>query len=135
MKNGKPANLFPLLKAVNHPLGRHQRAYEAHFCAGADRNLGRGRYAWDASGCSNLDQLHKLVSSNLLYMTKEQCLADLPPITRSTRKVPVSPRFQMQYMRTVKDLVRNKPDYSFFFCLSFVIKCSGYSLQFFFLTT
>lgn len=105
MKNGKPCNLFPLLKAVNHPLGRDQQAYEIHFCNGMLKNFGRGKEVWDASGCSNLEQLKKLVASNLLHMTKEQCLNDLPPLTNISHDVPVSSRFQIQYERAVNDLV------------------------------
>jgi hypothetical protein len=108
MKNGKPCNLFPLLKAVNHPLGRDQKAYEIHFCNGIMKSFGRGKDVWDASGCSNLEQLKKLVASSLLHMTKEQCLNDLPPLTNISHDVPVSSRFQIQYERAVKDLVSKK---------------------------
>ena len=109
MKNGKPCNLFPLLKAVRHPLGNHQKAYEKHFCAGMDRSFGRGRVAWDANGASNLPQLNRLVTSHLLHLTKEQCLASLPPLTRETRKVPVSSRCQLQYDAALKHLVSCQP--------------------------
>jgi hypothetical protein len=105
MKNGKPSNLFPLLKAVRHPLGRNQKAYETHFCNGGLKNFGKGS-VWDATGCSNLAQLQQLVASNLLHMTKEQCLSDLPPLANISHHVPVSSRFQIQYERCVKDLVR-----------------------------
>lgn len=109
MKNGKPSNLFPLLRAVRHPLSEHQKAYEKHFCAGMEKNFGRGR-VWDASGCSNLKQLKRLVTCNLLHLTKEQCLAELPPLTRETRQVPISSRSQIQYARGVKDVVSKQND-------------------------
>jgi SNF2 family DNA or RNA helicase len=105
MKNGKPSNLFPLLKAVRHPLGRNQKAYETHFCNGMLKNFGKGS-VWDANGCSHLEQLKKLVSSNLLHMTKEQCLNDLPPLTNVLHDVPVSSRYQIQYEKAIKELVR-----------------------------
>jgi SNF2 family DNA or RNA helicase len=108
MKNGKPCNLFPLLKAVRHPFGNNQKEYERHFCAGAEKNFGRGRPVWDASGSSNLKQLKRLVASHLLHLTKAQCLAELPPLTRETRKVPVSSRCQLQYIQALKSLVRAK---------------------------
>ena len=104
MKNGKPSNLFPLLKAVRHPLGKHQMSYEKHFCNGMQKNFGRGRPVWDASGCSNLKQLKRLVTSNLLHLTKDQCLA-LPPLKREQYRVPISSRNQLQYIKAVKDLV------------------------------
>lgn len=108
MKNGKPCNLFPLLKAVRHPFGNNQKEFERHFCAGAEKNFGRGRPVWDASGSSNLKQLKRLVTSHLLHLTKAQCLAELPPLTRETRKVPVSSRCQLQYIQALKSLVRAK---------------------------
>ena len=108
MKNGKPCNLFPLLKAVRHPFGKNQKEFERHFCAGAEKNFGRGRPVWDASGSSNLKQLKRLVASHLLHLTKAQCLAELPPLTRETRKVPVSSRCQLQYIQALKSLVRVK---------------------------
>lgn len=106
MKNGKCSNLYPLLKAVRHPLARHQKAYETHFCAGMMKNFGRGHPQWDASGCSNLKQLKRLVESNLLHLTKEQCLSELPPLTRVTRRVPISSRCQNRYTDAIKELVR-----------------------------
>mmetsp|Transcript_7910 Transcript_7910/g.9017 ORF Transcript_7910/g.9017 Transcript_7910/m.9017 type:complete len:762 (-) Transcript_7910:210-2495(-) len=111
MKNGKPSNLFPLLKAVRHPLGRHQKAYEAHFCNGMLKNFGKGA-TWDASGCSNLDQLKQMVASNLLHMTKEKCLTELPPMTNIFHDVPVSSRFQIQYERAVLYLASVKANSS-----------------------
>ena len=106
MKNGKPSNLFPLLKAVGHPFGKHQRAYEACFCAGRQKQFGRGPPVWDASGASNLDQLRELVSSHLLHLTKEECLKALPKATRQHRWIPVSHRQQMQYNQSLSELVR-----------------------------
>ena len=108
MKNGKPSNLFPLLRAVGHPFGSHQKAYEKHFCAGSEKSFGPHRRAiWDANGSSNLPQLKRLAKSHLLYLTKEECISsELPSLTRTTRQVPVSPRCQLQYTEKLKDLVR-----------------------------
>jgi len=104
MKNGKPLNLFSLLKAARHPFGDHQKSYETHFCAGHDKSF-RGRAVWDANGSSNLVQLRQHVSSHLLYMTKEECLDELPPKTREFRQVPVSSRHQLQHDSALKELV------------------------------
>lgn len=105
MKNGKPSNLFPLLKAVRHPLGRHQKAYEAHFCRGQEVRYG-ARVVWNACGSSNIAQLRALTQSHLLHLTKEDCLKDLPPQTRVFQKVPVSSRRQMQHNQAFQDLVK-----------------------------
>lgn len=109
MKNGKPLNLFPLLKAVNHPFGDHQKAYETYFCAGHTKQFGRGSVVWDANGSSNLPQLREHVASHLLYMTKEECLDELPPQTRVFRHVPVSSRHQLQHNLALNELVSAVP--------------------------
>lgn len=107
MKNGKPANLFPLLRAVQHPLGRHQRSYEAHFCGGRDVQYGRsGPCTWQATGATNLEQLRALTQSHLLHLTKADCLKTLPPQTRVHPHVPVSRRAQMQHTQALQKLAR-----------------------------
>jgi SNF2 family DNA or RNA helicase len=104
MKNGKPANLFPLLRAVRHPFGDYQKEYEKYFCDGKDKSFGRGRVVWDASGCSNLEQLKEHISSHVLHMTKEECLSDLPPQTRIYKHVPVSSKHQLQHNQALNEL-------------------------------
>ena len=106
MKNGRPANLFPLLKAVKHPFGNHQRAYEAHFCGGREVNIGGGRTVWRAAGAANLEQLRTLTQSHLLHLTKADCLKNLPPQTRVIQKVPVSSRAQLQHTQALQKLAK-----------------------------
>jgi superfamily II DNA or RNA helicase len=106
MKNGKPSNLFPLLQAVSHPLGRHQLSYEQHFCAGHSESYGRSRPVWKASGASNLSQLRTLVSSHLLHLTKQDCLKALPPQTREFPVVPISSRQQLAHTQALHDLAK-----------------------------
>jgi SNF2 family DNA or RNA helicase len=107
MKNGKPSNLFPLLKAVKHPLGANQRAFERHFCQGHLRSFG-GVSTWVATGQANLKQLHRMIEPKLLHMTKDEYLNELPPMSQETRSVPVSPSFQKQYMEKIKILANLK---------------------------
>jgi SNF2 family DNA or RNA helicase len=104
MKNGKPCNLFPLLRAVNHPFGDNLKAYETFFCDGKEKSFGRGRTVWDANGCSNLGLLKEHIASHLLHMTKEECLEKLPPQTRVFRQVPVSSRHQLQHNQALSEL-------------------------------
>jgi len=106
MKNGKPANLFPLLKAVRHPLARHQKAFEAHFCGGQQVSFGGGKAAWQANGAANLQQLRALTQSHLLHLTKQACLANLPPQTRVQHKVMVSSRAQLQHTQALQKLAK-----------------------------
>jgi SNF2 family DNA or RNA helicase len=87
MKNGRPSNLFPLLRAVKHPFGDNQRKYEFYFCNGQQRLI-NGRDVWDASGSSNLKELHAHTSSHIFRMTKDECMSDeLYPKKREYLKV------------------------------------------------
>lgn len=76
MKNGRPANLYPVLKAINHPVASDRRKYERRYCDAKKTNF----CMWDTSGASNLDELRDRISDVLLRRTKEECL-DLPPKT------------------------------------------------------
>ena len=103
MKNGKPTNLFPLLKATRHPFGDDQRLFETFFCNGQQRNYG-GRLVWDASGSSNLNILNAHITSHLFYKTKDDCLKDLPSKEREYKQVPVSSRFELQHNQALLDM-------------------------------
>ena len=76
MKNGRPANLYPVLKAMNHSVASDRRTYERRYCDAKKTMFSM----WDTSGASNLDELRDKISDVLLRRTKEQCL-DLPPKT------------------------------------------------------
>ena len=80
MKNGRPAQLFPLLAAIGHPLALDQRAFEERYCDGhwSERS---GRRIWQASGASHLAELRRLIRPLLLHRRKQDCL-DLPPKQR-----------------------------------------------------
>ena len=80
MKNGRPAQLFPLLAAIGHPLGLDQRGFEERYCLGHWREQG-GRRLWQSQGACRLDELQRLVRPLLLHRRKQQCL-DLPPKQR-----------------------------------------------------
>ncbi|MCP9850280.1 DEAD/DEAH box helicase [Cyanobium sp. Morenito 9A2] len=80
MKNGRPAQLFPLLAAIGHPLGLDQRAYEEQFCDGHWREAAGVRH-WHALGASQLPDLRRLIRPLVLHRSKQACL-DLPPKQR-----------------------------------------------------
>lgn len=80
MKNGRPAQLYPLLAAIDHPLARDRRAFEELFCEGHWSERG-GRRLWQANGASNLAELQRLIRPLLLHRRKQDCL-DLPPKQR-----------------------------------------------------
>lgn len=104
MKNGKPSNIFPLLRAVRHPFGDDQRKYETFFCNGQQKKYG-SRLIWDASGSSNLNVLNAHITSHLFHKTKEDCLKSLPSKTREYKQVPVSSSFQIKHNRALQEMV------------------------------
>eukprot|EP01051_Picozoa_sp_SAG22_P000871 SAG22_NODE_28_length_28728_cov_19.603619_14_plen_754_part_00 len=84
LKNARPSNLFPLLKAIKHPLAAERRHYEATYCGGRRTRFKK----WDVSGATKLPELHaKLLQPAgqeaeatgwaVLRKTKAECL-DLP---------------------------------------------------------
>mmetsp|Transcript_44442 Transcript_44442/g.53762 ORF Transcript_44442/g.53762 Transcript_44442/m.53762 type:complete len:1042 (-) Transcript_44442:49-3174(-) len=106
MKNGKPLNLFPLLRAVRHPFGDNQKAYEIHFCAARDKMVGRNKTIWCNNGSSNLTLLNSHISAHVFYLTKEDALKDLPPRTREYRKVAVNSSYKVQYENAMNRLAK-----------------------------
>jgi SNF2 family DNA or RNA helicase len=85
MRNGRPSQLFPLLAAIDHPLGRDQRSFEERYCQGFWQDRG-GHRVWQARGATHLDELRRLVRPLVLHRGKQQCL-DLPPKQRQLREV------------------------------------------------
>jgi len=110
MKNGKPSNLFPLLRAVHHPFGDNQKAFEINFCNGHQACFGNNRVVWNANGSSNLELLNAHSKSHLLYKTKEECLKELPPKSRQYKVVPVSSRHELQYSNAMNELAKALKD-------------------------
>ena len=89
MKNGRPAQLFPLLAAMDHPLARDQRLFEERYCQGHWRERQGGRQ-WQANGASQLEELRRLTRPLILHRRKSQVL-DLPPKRRSQQPVALTP--------------------------------------------
>lgn len=82
IKNGRPSNLYPLLRALWHRLGWNRRWYEVTFCDAKPTKFTR----WDVTGARNLDLLHREVDPIILRRKKSECL-DLPPKLRILKKV------------------------------------------------
>jgi len=97
MKNGLPINLFPLLKAVGHSLGRNSHHYELHYCGARKETLGStGRTFWNTRRATNLHELSTMTSDVILARTKEECV-DLPAKLLEMRQVVLSPAEQKEY--------------------------------------
>jgi SNF2 family DNA or RNA helicase len=100
IKNGRPANLFPLLLAIEHPLSKNRKAFEQRYCAAGPTRWSR----WDVSGAAHLDELHTLTKEDILRRMKKDCL-DLPEKTRVVRKAEMSDSAAAEYQATLRRLV------------------------------
>jgi SNF2 family DNA or RNA helicase len=108
MKNGRPAQLFPLLAAIGHPLGADQRRFEEHYCQGHWLERGGRRY-WQATGAERIDELRRLTRPLLLHLGKGKGL-NLPAKQRRFWPVELSASqgcgFQHQLRTRVEDYRR-----------------------------
>lgn len=74
----RPRDLFPLLKLVDHTLGRSFFAFSKRYCAAERNDYGH----WVSVGASNLDELAVQLHGIMLRRRKQEVL-DLPPKVRS----------------------------------------------------
>lgn len=79
----RPLDLFPLLRAIGHPLGDDLMRYAVRYCAAFQTEWG-----WDMGGASHLDELHEQLGDVLLRRCKDEVL-DLPPKLRTYMPVEV----------------------------------------------
>ena len=76
MKNGRPANLYPLLVAIRHPISYNKIEYEKRYC-----NAKKTQFCpWDINGASNLLELKAKVGNSLLRKTKVCLLLVFPSV-------------------------------------------------------
>lgn len=92
IKNGRPVNLFPLLKATRHPLAENKSEYERYYCDAHATRFTR----WDTSGAAHLDELHRKLKDVMIRRMKKECL-DLPEKTRVIRPVELSDKAAKTY--------------------------------------
>jgi hypothetical protein len=83
----RPVELYPQITAVCAP--GDQDRFGANFTAFTKRycNARRGRFGWDVSGCSNLDELSDKLRHVMVRRRKAAVLTELPPKTK--RRVPI----------------------------------------------
>ena len=66
MKNGRPANIYPLLVGIRHPCAADKLSFEVRYC-----NARKTKYCpWDISGAKNLEELRQKIGPYILRKTK-----------------------------------------------------------------
>lgn len=104
-KSGRPSNLFPLLKAVGHPLAKNRREYESRYCAAHYKNVGR-RQIWDTTGAAFLAELNEKIRDVLLQRKKADVL-DLPEKVRLYKPASLSGKEARAYEAEVASKVED----------------------------
>jgi SNF2 family DNA or RNA helicase len=99
MKNGRPINLFPLLKAIKHPIVQDQSFYHRRYCDAKATRFSQ----WDTSGAKNLDELFLKTKDLILRKTKKECL-DLPDKLRVIREIEPSKKALEDYNNKLAEL-------------------------------
>lgn len=102
MRGRKPTNLFPLLKAIRHPLSDNRGGFERRYCDAKPTKFSK----WDTSGAANLLELHEKTKGCILRRLKTECL-DLPPKTRVMEKVVPSGEDVEQFQAVLRQMTAN----------------------------
>lgn len=100
MKNGRPSNLFPLLKACDHRLSVHRSDYEKRYCGAYLNGFG----GWDNTGATNLQELRNNIRDVLIRRTKDQCL-DLPKKLYTGVSCESNPEAEREYKEMLNNLI------------------------------
>lgn len=99
VRNGRPAGLYPLLKATKHVLADDRKKFEIHYC-----NAHATRFTkWDTTGAANLQELYEKTRDVMFRKTKLECL-DLPKFMRVLRKAELSEEASESYNKTFTQL-------------------------------
>lgn len=88
----RPAELFPLVNMVDPAGWPNFYRFAIRYCQG-----GRNQYGFDASGASNLEELHDRIKPYVIRRTKDQVLKDLPPKARRTLVMGFDEKYRPEY--------------------------------------
>lgn len=99
----RPVELFPQINAISPILFPRYQEYVERYCAAHV-----GRFGYDVSGASNLDELHTLLRGSLLIRRKkEEVLSQLPDKQRQILWVQTKPKIMKEVAKAMdrwKDL-------------------------------
>ncbi len=80
----RPIELWPILRSLG--VFKSWRQYVTRYCSGH-----QGRFGWDVSGASNLDELQDILRSKcMIRRLKSQVLTELPAKRRAVIELPVN---------------------------------------------
>jgi len=96
----RPIEMFNLLKAIKHPLGRVRSVFSKRYCGGYLKTIikknGQIIRFFDESGATHVDELREFIRSNFLRRLKKDVL-DLPEKIVSVQIVELDKAAQKEY--------------------------------------
>ena len=95
----RPRDLFPILRLVNHPLGKSFLSFAKRYCEAY-----QGDFGLVADGASNLEELTVQLHGVMLRRTKDEVL-DLPPKVRTWMDVELHPYAIQHFNRLVQEFI------------------------------
>lgn len=99
MRNGRPIEAFPLLRAIRHEIAEDKKEYEKRYCAAHLADKGRAT-VWDVSGAAHMDEWYEKTRNAVIRRLKKECL-DLPEKTRVFRECEVAREDRERYEATL----------------------------------
>lgn len=99
MLNGRHDELYPLLKAVKHPIAESKKYYDKRYCDAKPTAF----TAWDTTGSINADELSERISDKMIQHKKDECL-DLPEKTVVNLYCEPNDKAENEYTETIKQL-------------------------------
>jgi hypothetical protein len=100
MPNGRPAEAFPLLRAIGHEIAENKKAYEERYCGGHWEEVFGGRQTWDITGATHMKEWREATDAAIVRRLKVNVLSELPPKTRVFHPVELSKEALGRYMAT-----------------------------------
>ena len=95
----RPRDLFPILRLVNHPLGKSFLSFAKRYC-----DAYQGDFGLVADGASNIEELTVQLHGVMLRRTKNEVL-DLPPKIRTWLDVELHPYAIQHFNNAVREFL------------------------------
>ena len=104
----RPAELFNLLKGIQHPLGKARTTYTKRYCGAFLKTIpmrgGRVIRFMDESGATHLEELREFTRDSILRRTKKEVL-DLPPKMISVQTTSLPKDYKKEYDTAFDDYI------------------------------
>ncbi len=95
----RPRDLFPILRLVNHPLGKSFLSFAKRYC-----DAYQGDFGVVADGASNIEELTVQLHGVMLRRTKNEVL-DLPPKVRTWLDIELHPYAIQHFNNAVREFL------------------------------